>query len=79
MSVETDGPTPAKTPEQRWNDRYPPGTPVRYWPVRGRDENIETRTRSQAWTLGSGHVVVAVENKAGGVSIDHLDVLTEDA
>lgn len=60
-----------------WNARVPIGTAVRYFPVRGLFEHIETRTRSVAWELGHGDVVVSVDGKAGGVLLDHL-VLIED-
>jgi len=55
-----------------WNNAYPVGTKVRYYPVSDEPHHEETRTRSKAWTLGSGHVVVAVEGRPGGVSIQHL-------
>jgi len=55
-----------------WNSTYRPGMKVRYYPVADEPEHIETRTRSEAWTLGNGHPVVKVEGRAGGVSIKHL-------
>lgn len=55
-----------------FNGRVPVGTPVRYYSVPGVAPRL-TRTRSAAWTLGSGHVVVAVEGRSGGVSIKHLE------
>ena len=56
----------------QWNDRYPIGTPVRYFPIKGQPECRHTKTRSEAWALGHGAIVVKVEGQAGGVSIDHL-------
>jgi hypothetical protein len=66
----------------QWNELVPPGTPVRYWSIRKAVEPrfegvdyLDTRTRSEAWHLGDGKlVVVKVEGIAGGVSIDHLAV-----
>jgi hypothetical protein len=55
-----------------WNSMYQVGTKVRYYPVADLPEHVETRTRSEAWTLASGHPVVAVEGRAGGVSLQHL-------
>lgn len=62
----------------QWNRAHPVGTPVRYFPVlpqRPGIEPLDTKTRSEAWTLCSGHVVVAVEGRSGGVAVDHLEVL----
>lgn len=61
-----------------WNELYPEGTLVRYWPIKGKEENRDTRTRSEAWELGDGHPVVKIEGQTGGVSLRHLAVrLTE--
>lgn len=56
-----------------WNARYPVGTRVRYFPIAGEPAYEETCTRSKAWQLGSGHSVVKVEGRAGGVSLRHLE------
>jgi hypothetical protein len=61
-----------------WNDAYPVGTPVRYYPIYPPIEScppIETRTRSEAWTLGDGSVVVCVDGKTGGVALTHVEVM----
>lgn len=55
-----------------FNDTYAIGTACRYYPVAGDSEHLKTRTRSEAWALGHGAVVVKVEGKAGGVDINHL-------
>ena len=55
-----------------FNEAYPEGTRFRYYPVRGDDKFIETRTRSPAWELGHGAPVVLVEGRTGGVCIEHL-------
>jgi len=59
---------------EEWNAAHPEGTPVFYRPLRSSPDGVETKTRSPAWALGSGDVVVAVEGRAGGVAIDHLTV-----
>lgn len=67
---------------QQWNDLYPVGTPVTAYPgVRPEDEHaswaceqLETTTRSKAWTLGHGEPVVMVEGYAGGIALTHVDV-----
>lgn len=59
---------------EKWNETVPVGTEIRYFPIKGRDEFRVTKTRSEAWTLGSGDAVVLIEGQAGGVSIDHCVV-----
>lgn len=66
----------AYTAEQ-WNALFPVGTPVRYWPVYPPVEGIppvDTKTRSEAWALGDGSVVVKVEGRTGGVHLSHVEV-----
>lgn len=61
-----------------WNATHPIGTRVRYWPILPPIPSapaVETVTRSEAWVLGSGHPVVSVAGKTGGVSLDHLEIL----
>ncbi len=67
----------AGTFAERFNAAWPVGTPVRYWPILGDGDYEETRTRSVAWHLGSGHTVVKVEGRAGGVSLEHIAVLLD--
>lgn len=65
-----------------WNEKYPVGTVVMYRSVSSSDYPWETtRTRSIAWTLGHGAVVVKIEGRAGGVSIEpeHMRVVRSDA
>lgn len=68
---------------ESWNAAYPAGTVVRYWPIYPPIESVspvDTRTRSEAWTLGDGSVVVLIEGKAGGVALSHVDTaLVKDA
>lgn len=61
-----------------WNAAHPVGTLVRYFPVYPPIEGVppvETRTRSEAWVLGDGSVVVLVEGKSGGVFLSHIEVI----
>jgi len=60
-----------------WNELYPVGTPVLYYPILGEPESEETKTRSEAWELGHGEPVVKVEGRAGGVCLEHLRVLLD--
>lgn len=55
-----------------WNAKYPEGSIVHYYPVRGQTRHEVTRTRSAAWTLASGDAVVMVVGRSGCVAIEHL-------
>jgi hypothetical protein len=57
---------------KEFNQKCPTGSPVLYYPVAGRPESAKTVTRSKAWTLDSGQVVVKIEGRAGGVSVNHI-------
>lgn len=63
---------PDKMTAERFNAETPIGTPLRYYPIAGHSEFVETKTRSEAWELGNGAPVVLVEGRSGGVSIHHL-------
>lgn len=61
-----------------WNTRYPTGTVVDAAPGLRREDGgavIRTKTRSAAWTLGSGEPVVAVKGYPGGIHLDHIEVV----
>lgn len=56
-----------------WNRLYPVGTPVRFWLLEpGNGRGVATKTRTPAWALGHGAVVVCIEGRSGGVAITHL-------
>jgi len=57
-----------------FNRIVPVGTPVKYCPIIGEEHFIETKTRSEAWELGHGAVVVKVEGKAGGVILEAIEL-----
>lgn len=62
---------------ESWNAAHPVGAAVRYWPVYPPIDGIppvDTTTRSEAWTLGDGSVVVLVVGKTGGVHLSHVEV-----
>lgn len=60
-----------------WNAAYPVGTRVRYWPVYPPHgiPPVDTTTRSEAWAIGDGSVVVLIAGKSGGVWLSHVEVL----
>lgn len=67
----------AHTPDT-WNASYPPGTAVRYWPIYPAIDScppVDTTTRSEAWALGDGTVVVLIEGHTGGVALSHVEVI----
>jgi hypothetical protein len=67
--------------ETAWNAAYPVGTAVRYWPIWPPVDGlppVDTKTRSEAWTLGSGDVVVLIEGKSGGVHLSHIEIHREE-
>lgn len=61
-----------------WNSEHPVGTAVRYWPILPPISSappIDTITRTPAWALGNGVIVVSIVGKTGGVSLSHIEVL----
>lgn len=63
-----------------WNAAHPVGAPVRYWPIWPPIDSVppvDTTTRSEAWTLGDGTVVVLIAGKSGGVGLTHVEVRGE--
>ena len=56
---------------KRWNRYHPVGTPVIYWPVLGRPDQIRSRTRSPAQVLSGHTAVVWLEGHAACVSLLH--------
>ena len=57
---------------EEFNKKYKIGESFIYMSVSGTRGGVITKTRSEAWTLGHGEVVVKVEGVTGGVSINHL-------
>ncbi|MGY1579204.1 hypothetical protein [Streptomyces sp. MN13] len=41
-------------------------------------KRLVTRTRTPAWTLGHGEPVVSVDGYAGGIVLEHVDVISEE-
>lgn len=60
---------------EQWNAKHPVGTRVRYQNVKGVEEYEFSETRSEAWALGHGDVVVSIKGRTGGVLIDHLTIM----
>ena len=67
---------------ESWNSTHPVGTAVRYWPVYPPVEGIppvDTTTRSEAWTIGDGSVVVSIVGRSGGVALSHIELRQSEA
>ncbi|MFF6847051.1 hypothetical protein [Streptomyces antimycoticus] len=58
---------------EQWNAKHDIGTAVIAYPVTRDDAPLITRTRTEAWTLGHGAPVVAVDGYAGGICLSHVD------
>jgi len=58
--------------------KFPIGTPVRFYPIAGEEKFEETVVRSEPW-LVCGHVSLKVKGRAGGVSAEpqHLQVIEQ--
>ncbi len=55
--------------------RLPIDQRVRYYPVAGEIDSVTTAIRSEPWRLGHGAIVVKIVGRAGGVHIDHLELI----
>lgn len=64
---------------EEFNKKFPVGTPVKYYPIQGR-ENFKTgKTTTPAWTLGSGVPVVTTDIMGGGLCLTHIEVINADS
>lgn len=57
-----------------WNARNDVGTPVLAWPGTRDQDPLRTRTRTGAWVLPAGQVVVSVDGYAGGIDLSHIQL-----
>ncbi|EKN5087082.1 hypothetical protein ACOZ7N_004549, partial [Yersinia enterocolitica] len=55
-----------------FNQKYPVGSRFNYFSVKGIPDSVEVVTRTEAWALGHGDVVVSVNGRAGGLHIEHM-------
>ncbi|HAF1675206.1 TPA: hypothetical protein G8K91_000341 [Salmonella enterica] len=58
---------------KRFNERFPVGSRFVYHPTPGMPERESVTTRSAAWHMRNGRLVVRVEGKIGGVSVSRLE------
>ena len=59
-----------------WNESFPVGTPVRYWPGSLYGAGQLGATTSVAWVQGEVPVV-RVGREAGGIALDRIDPCPE--
>ena len=60
-----------------FNSVNPIGTKVEHRTVleSGTEEVKQSTIQSEAWVLPNGNAVVSIVGKAGGVSLDHIEVI----
>lgn len=61
-----------------FNLLYPPGSQLKYYPVKESDEYRIVTTRSRAWLIGCNIPIVKVEGIAGGVHIEQLEAYPDN-
>lgn len=60
---------------EEFNEKFPVGTIVRYYPIKGKPNRITCKTTTPAWELGSGTAVVTIESVSGGVCLSHIEIV----
>ncbi|WP_051690871.1 hypothetical protein [Photorhabdus australis] len=63
----------SKMTVKEFNKKYPIGSEFYYSSLIDKDNIRHVVTRSAAWKLGHGNIVVSFEGMTGGVSITHLE------
>ena len=61
----------------QFNATYPIGTPVLFWPGARRGEGRVSKTRTPAWQMYAGDVVVSVDDYPGGIALTHITVIDD--
>lgn len=56
-----------------FNQRFPIGSTFIYHPTPGMPEQEDVVTRSVAWHMRNGRLVVRVEGKIGGISVSRME------
>lgn len=59
-----------------FDKKYPIGSTFKYFPSINNPEFREVESRSPAWALGHGAVVVSVEGCAGCLAVEHMEAIT---
>lgn len=66
-----------KTPPFNTSPDIPVGTKVRYYPVSGQPEFIESVTRTPVWKPypSADYHYVSIEGKSGGLLLSHIEII----
>ncbi|CNL28744.1 Uncharacterised protein [Yersinia frederiksenii] len=56
----------------KFNQKYPVGSSFKYFPIMGIPNSVDVVTRSKAWALGHGAVVVRVNGCDGDLSVEQM-------
>lgn len=72
------GMTKAEREAERFNERYPVGTSVRYWSGTREGEGVLSETRSVAWAM-CDHASVQVKGKSGSIALSHVEIANSTA
>jgi len=59
----------------KFNQTYPIGTEIRYYPVTGQPKFEVGKTTTEAWELGHGEPVVTTDIMGGGLSLANIEVI----
>lgn len=68
---------PAWIDANEFNKKYPVGTPLKYYPIKGKKNFILSKTRTPAWELGCNTPVVSIDEISGGVALTHIELLPQ--
>lgn len=63
---------------EEFNTRYPIGTRCFYWPGTKSEPPHHGFTRSEAWELDCGEPVVKITGYAGGIALEHVEIIVEE-
>lgn len=63
---------------KEFNEKFPIGTNIKYYPIQGRSSFKIGKTTTPAWELGHGATVVTTDIMGGGLLLTHLEIIEED-
>lgn len=60
-----------------FNEKYPVGTAVRYWPGQRHGKGCESKTRTRATIIGNHTAVVWLEDHSACVALSHVQPIED--
>jgi hypothetical protein len=63
----------------RFNDAYPPGSPVRYWTGHRDGDGRRAATSGPAWLFAEHTAAVRVEGSSDPIALSHVEPITEES